>query len=246
MSTPMSLSPQEIRVIKMDKKAILELLGEIFNNICHKKLQLPHNKTICFDWFFDSEKCEIMLFAYKQMSGIKKENIIEYINNLSIQVTQSLLESIEGKKYYCTIRNIFSTNFSVSNTFQLFRDSENWWEPLFAKIGIHSYPLKQCEVRIIRLPKEAIDELLWEHFMQTGNKVMDIPEEDSDDFRIIYHFIPKENLEELMLYVMNINEANDEAFIKNSTYCEENIPITTNSYSKVSKKPKYISVIIKG
>lgn len=250
MNQRKALKPHEIRVIKIDRKAILELIWEILSEISYEKFRLPHNiyysKKICIDWFFDEKQCEIILSAHSRAYEVNTEAVITCIKNLSLEAIDSLLLNPNGKEYYHTIHDTsFVTGHSTSIRMKEEGVKGNVLGMLFDNLGIRIRPLRKHEIRLIRLSQQAIHELLWEHFMKTGDEVMDIPEEEIDDIRTIYHMYIKGKLEELTLYVMNFNEASDKAFIENQAYCDQNIHFTTDSYSK---KPingrNYVSVML--
>lgn len=245
-----ALQPREMRVIKINRNAILELLGEILTEISYEKFRLPHNKycrnMVFIDWFFDEDQCEIILLAHSRAYKINTEAVITCIKNLSLEAVESLLLKPNNKKYYHSIQDTSSgTDHSTSISIKKDSVTGNALGRLLGNLGIRIQPLRKHEIRVIRLSQQAINELLWEHFMKTGDEVMDIPEEEIDDIRTIYHMYIEGKLEELTLYVMNFNEASDKAFIENKEYCNQNINFTTDSYSKKSTKGrKYVSVML--
>lgn len=246
MNQRRALQPHEIRVIKIDRKAILELVWEILSEISYQKFRLPHSsKKICIDRFFDEKQCEIILLAHSRAYEVNTEAVIPCIKNLSLEAIESLILNLNGAEYYDSIRgDSLATGHSTSIRAKEDRVQENTLGKLLDKLGIRVRPLRKCEIRVIRLSEQAIRELLWEHFMKTGDEAMDIPEE-CDELRTIYHMRINGNLEELTLYVMNFNESSDKAFEENMEYCDQNIPFTTDSYSKKLEKGRnYVSVIV--
>lgn len=250
MNQRKALQPHEIRVIKIDRKAILELIWEILREISYEKFRLPHNKyyskKICMDWFFDEKQCEIILLAHSRAYEVNTEAVISCIKNLSLEAIESLLLNPNGKEYYHSIQG---TSFVTGHSTSFCRKEDsvqgNALGKLYGNLGIQVRPLRKHEIRVIRLSQQAINELLWEHFMKTGDEVMDIPEEEIDDIRTIYHMYIEGKLEELTLYVMNFNEASDKAFIENQEYCNQNIHFTTDSYSKKPTEGRnYVSVML--
>lgn len=244
-----ALQPHEIRVIKIGRKAILELMWEILREISYEKFRLPHNKyysrKVCIDWFFDESQCEILLLAYSRMSEVNTEAAIACVKSHALESIESLLLSPAGKEYFHSIPYTpFTGGHSTSISTKEDRTQDNAWRRLLGSLRIRSRPLRKHEIRVIRLSQHAIYELLWEHFMKTGDEVMDIPEE-VDDIRTIYHMYITGRLEELTLYVMNLNEASDKAFAKNREYCNQNIHFTTDAYSrKPTNGQNYISIIL--
>ena len=239
MNQRRALQPHEIRVIKIDRIAILELLWEILGDICCEKFCLPQNKwykkKVCFDWIFDENQCEFILFAQCHAYKACTKSIAANLRNHSIDAIDSLLSKPNGGKYYYSIQN-----FSCNDPFSL---PNNPMGVLIDNLDIQIRPLRKHEIRVIRLSRQAIQELLWEHFMETGDEAMEIPEE-TGEISTIYHMYVEGQLEKLTLYVMNFNEASEEVFVANQEYCKKNIGFTTNSYSKrAAKRPSYISVV---
>lgn len=79
--------------------------------------------------------------------------------------------------------------------------------------------------------------------MQTGDEIMEIPEEDSAS--VIFHMHVEGKLEKLTLYAMRLMEASDPVFEKVNTYSDQNIRVTTDSLSqKPAKERCYISVLL--
>lgn len=244
------LSAHEIRVIKIDRNAIFKLVGEILNELSYEKFRIPHNKhydkKICIDWFFDENQCEILVLAYNRAYKANAEIATTLIKDLSLGAIDSLIQKPNNKKYYYSI--LSTSHIPSSSTSICLKENSkqrNILGILFDHLGVRARQLKKREIRIIRLSSQAIHELLWEHFMKTGDEMMDIPEEEIGDIRTIFHMYTKGKLEELTLYVMNFNEASDEAFGKNKEYCDQNIAFTTDAYSKKSTKGcNYQSIIL--
>lgn len=245
-----ALQPHEIRVIKIGREAILELIWEILSKISYEKFRLPHNifysKKICIEWFFDEMQCEIFLLAHSRAYEVNTEAVITFVKNLSSEAIESLLSNPNGKEYYHSIVDAsFVTGRSTSISKNENSVQESASRMLFNKRWIRIRPLRKHEIRVIRLSQQAIHELLWEHFMKTGDEVMEIPKEEIDNIRTIYHMHIEGKMEELTLYVMNFNEASDKAFSENQEYCDHNIHFTTDSYSKkLTKGRNYVSVML--
>ncbi len=234
-----ALQYHEIRVIKIDREAILNLIWEIFAKISGDKMHLPCNvydgEKVCLDMYFDEQQCEIILSAYRKGHSLNKEAFIAYVNNSAFQAVDSLFLKPKNKQYYHSIQDSY-----------LFCDASNCKRSalriMLKKLGVRFRSLGDDEVRFIRLSQKAIYELLWEHFMETGDNVMDIPV-DTDD--VVYHMYTEGALQQLTLFVMNLNEVSDKAFADNRAYCDQNIPITTDLYSERCKKSRrYVSVVL--
>ena len=239
---------REIRVIKIGRKAILNLTWEILSQIIYEKFRLPHGgnimKRICIDWYFDEEPCEITLLAHSAADVINQEAVIRYIQNTSVEVLDSVLLSTDGKDCY---RSISSSSF-VTKCPIAAPTKNGRWAPcnlcgtLCAILRGRIRLLRKHEIRVIRLSKKAIQELLWEHFMAIGDDVMEILEEDSASVIFGMHAVGK--LEELTLYAINLNEVSDAVFDEVNAYCDQNIGFTTDSLSANPEDgPLYVSVI---
>ena len=79
--------------------------------------------------------------------------------------------------------------------------------------------------------------------MQTGNQIMDILEDNNDVFPIYYMYV-EDRFEKITLCVMNLNDIDSNTYEKLRDYCNENVDFTTESYSKITDKKKYISINI--
>lgn len=244
-----SLQPHEIRVIKIDRKAILNLSWEILSQISYKKFRLPQDenstKRIRIGRYFDEEQCEIILLAHSAADEINQEAVIRYIQNAPVEAIDSLLLNTIGNDYY---RSIQDSSFVVDRpnaTRAKFCGCglSNAWGKLCAMLNGSVRPLRKHEIRVIRLSKAAIQELLWEHFIKIGDNVMDILEEDSSS--VIFGMHTAGNLEALTLYAINLNEASDDAFEEVNAYCDQNIGFTTDSLSqKPANGQHYVSVTL--
>lgn len=246
MNQRKALQPHEIRVIKIERKAILELLWEILSEISYEKFRLPRNrscnKKVCIEQFFDESQCEMVLLAHSCAYKVNAEAVIKY----PLEAIESLLLNSTSKEYYYSLQGAsFTTVHSPTGAKEKDRVRVSALGQLLDKLGIRVRPLKKHEIRVIRLSQQAIHELLWEHFMQTGDAAMDIPEEEPGDIHTIYHMYTGGKLEALTLYVMNFNEASDKAFAEMKEYCDQNIHFTANSYSKrPAKGQNYVSVLL--
>lgn len=235
MKQSRSLAPYEIRVIKVGRKAILNLAWEILSKMCYEKFRIPHGmnnvKRVRIDWHFDPEKGEIILFAHSSMYKLNLEATVAHINKLSIEAIESLLLNSDGKDHYSSI---LDTAFDISQPNTNISACGNRLDDAFGKLHAmldhRIRPLKKHEIRIIRLSQQAIQELLWEYFMKNGDSIMDLPEKDS--FSAIFHMQIEGKLEKLTLYAINLNEASDSVFGKAEAYCNREIGITADSLLK--------------
>lgn len=248
MNQRKALQPHEIRVVKIDRKAILELVWEILSEIIYGKFRLPHNNRCnraCIDWVFDERQCEIILVAHNCEHNIDLDLLIQSIKEFPIEAVESLLMNPNDEECYYSFQNVsFINGHSKLGNVEFKRAQNNKFRMLLDKLGIHIRLLTKREIRIIRLSRHAICELLWEHFLATGDEIMDIPEEENGDIRTIYHMYTEGNLDVLTLYVMNINDASDKVLNQNKEYCDKNIHYTTMSYlERKTKEQKYVSVV---
>lgn len=247
MNQRKTLQPHEIRVIKIERKAILDLTWEILSKIGYEKFRLPSGENsmqrIRMDWCFCPEQCEIILLAHSSAYALNKEAAITYIKNLPIEAIESLFVNENGKDCYHSIQNasLLTVRPNAARAKMCGWGLGDAWEKLRAMGSVR--PLKKQEIRVIRLSRQAIQELVWEHFMQTGDEIMEIPEEDSAS--VIFHMHVEEKLEKLTLYAISLMEASDPVFEKVNTYCDQNICVTTNSLSQKSAKERcYVSVLL--
>ena len=240
-----ALQSHEIRVIKIGRKAILELIWEILREICYVKFRLPKEindvKQICIDWSFNAEQCELFLFAHSSAYALDKESTISYINNkISVKAIESLLTNHSGNKYYYSIHDAYLLiPHHNSKTYR--RALVSIIKDLHHVLRRGIIPLRDNEIRVIRLSKKALQELVWEHFMEIGNKIMDLPEDDSS---AIFSMHVEGNLETLTLYAIKLSEVSGEVFEKVDTYCDRNINLTTDSLmNKPANGSVYLSIV---
>lgn len=240
------LQTHEIRVLRLDKKAIFDLLWEIFNEISYEKFQLSHgvNSNICINWCFDERQCEIILFAHNKAERINEEKVIAYMSNLPGEALESLLINIRGKYYQSIKDNAFLIDYPNSVRK---KECNSGHRKVLGTLSIlwerHVRPLKKHELRVIRLSEQAIHELIWEYFMRNGDEIMDIPEEDS--LKKIFCMYAEDKLQELKLYVLNLNEVSMVNFEKMNEYCMQNICFTTKLLCRgIANRRQYTSVML--
>lgn len=242
MKQSRSLAPYEIRIIKIGRNAILNLTWEILSKTCYEKFRLPRGinrgKRICVDWCFDAERGEMILFAHSSMYKLNLEAAITYINNLSVEATDSFLLNPDEKDDYFSI---LDTSFEIiqpdTNIAAYGNRLEAALGKLHAAMDHRIRPLEEHEIRVIRLSQQAIQELVWEYFMKNGDRIMDIPEECGTS--IIFHMHIEGKLEKLTLYAINLNEASDLLFEKVDAYCDREIGLTTDSLLKKPEEERY-------
>lgn len=249
MKCEKSLQPNELRVVKLAKDAILNLSQEIIGEISRDKFNLPHSqysiKRTAIDWYFDEERCQMILFAYSRADGLNREAVFAHIDTLSGEAIDSLLVNDSNNEFYQSTTNILPvTDYRNATNMRICRCGlDSIWKRISSIRKGKSRPLKKHEVRIIRLSQAAIKELLWEYFVETGDKAMNIPKEDKLD--VIFHMSVDEKFEELMLYALNLNEFSQLDIEKVNAYCSQNIPPTANAYTKKpSQGWNYVSVML--
>lgn len=239
--------PYEIRVIKIDRAAILNLIWEILAESCYEKFRLPRggnsSRKICVDRFFDASKSEIILFAHGSTLTLSMEAAVARIGKLPIEATESLLSNPRNSVYYHTI---LDPSFEISRPNADMPKAHTCrltvaLEKLCTMRNSRVRPLEEHEIRVIRLSQQAIQELIWEYFMKNGDKVMDIPKKDS--FSVIFHMHVEGNLEKLTLFAMNLNEASDPVFEEVEAYCNQKVGFTADLLSKAPEAGcHYVSV----
>ncbi len=213
------LHPLEFRVIKLDHHAVLTLLKKILIKISIEQLRAFGDNS-CIDsisvgQFFDENNSEVLLFAYDRNESIKEEAIIPYVKNLAIVAQNSILANDDGWQH--------------CNSIQLPSEVLGQPQEKPERVYVQSvemtrfWPWPRQEVRIIRLTKGAMGELLWEYFMEIGYQLMNLSQEDPDDLPTIYRMYTDENLQSLTLYVMNLFEASDSVFSQIDAYCDSHI-----------------------
>lgn len=242
------LHPHEVRIIKINGNILFELIGEILNDICHERFHLPLNpndsKLIRIDRIANVEQGEIVLFAYNSIYELDKEAIMVHFNNLKIEATESLLLKPNGRNYYHSIHGtpFIINQANVTNVNIEYRAQFQTWNRLRTMLYSNGRKLRKHEVRVIRLSRQAIYELVWEHFMKAGNEILDVPE---NDFSVIFGMYMDEKMEMLALYAMDLSNASDAVFSKVNTYCDQSLSFTTDSLSKKTMdEQKYISIVL--
>lgn len=222
---------------------------EILGKISYKKFRLPldenSRKRIRIDWYFDEKLCEIILFAHRTSDEIDQEAAIQYIQSSPMEAIDSLLLNTDGKDCYQSIVEASFITDCLKGTPARIRGNSigNLFGTLRGVLSGKIRLLKKREIRAMRLSKKAIQELLWEHFMEIGDDVMDIWEEDRETSLFGMHAVG--NLEELTLYAMHLNEGSDAVFEAIHAYCDENIGFTTDALSsKRGQSPNYVSITL--
>lgn len=243
-----NMQPNEIRVIRLAKDAILGILQEIIGEIGWDLFKLPHsqystNRTD-IGWHFDEKRSQIIIFAYKRVAGLDREALLKRINMVSDEAIDSLLISNGTKKIFHTI-----INMPPADEHRKAADKGiccrlvGIFERTFFTWTKRNLPLKKHEIRVIRVSKVAIQELLWEYFVEKGNEAMNISAEDS--LNVIFHMYLDEKLEETMLYALNLKEFAQVDIDKMNSYCRQNIPFIANAFVGMSSKgQKYVSVML--
>ena len=118
---------------------------------------------------------------------------------------------------------------------------------IFAAWRKHIRPIGKHELRVIRLSIQGVKELVLEYFMEFGNSLFDIPDEDPDEDVVndfIYRMILTDNLEKLMVYIVNLNEVSSSYLEKVDAYCEEQICFVSDFNPKMIENKQYYTSII--
>lgn len=213
------LQPLEFRAIKLNHDAVATLLRKILVKISMEQFRTfgesPCIDFISFGQYFDEKSNELVLFAYRQDEDMREEDIIPWVQDLGIVAEDSLFVN-DRVWQHC-------------NCIQLPWERFGHLEEKAILIPIKPVTLpdfwswSKQEVRVIRITQRAINELLWENFMDVGYQLMELPQEDSDDLPTIYRMSTEDRLQSLTLYVMNLLEASDSSFRKIDKYCDLHI-----------------------
>ena len=86
--------------------------------------------------------------------------------------------------------------------------------------------LEENEVRVIKLSRAAIEEILWETFMEIGHDKLEL-EADSDD--IIFRMTTDETMSELVFYACDFSGEKAPDFSRIDKFIKQNVQITTDS-----------------
>lgn len=90
--------------------------------------------------------------------------------------------------------------------------------------------LGKNEVRVVKIPREAIEEILWENLMENGDEWFDL-KQNSDD--IIFRMNFDETMSELIFYACDFPADSVPKFDQIDEYIENNVGFTANSmYNK--------------
>lgn len=229
------ISLHEIRVIKIDKMAVFDIIENIFKEIRFELFKISpkanYHKKIAFDWSYDNIKNELILYAYNTI-GIRIENLVDEIKKFSITTVDSLC--INKKiTFYQSIQS-FTTELDRTHSEEKKNSDKNHFSVRKIKNHVANHDMKDNEIRIIRLSYKAVKELLWEYFMKFGNELMNIPEESGED--IIFHMFINNCLDDLTIYAVRIDEISEKIFEMIDVYCNQNVSFTTDL---ITKKDEY-------
>ena len=86
--------------------------------------------------------------------------------------------------------------------------------------------LGKNEVRVVKIPREAIEEILWENLMENGDEWFDL-KQNSDD--IIFRMNFDETMSELVFYACDFPADSVPKFDQIDEYIENNVGFTANS-----------------
>ena len=100
--------------------------------------------------------------------------------------------------------------------------------------------LEENEVRVIKLSRAAIEEILWETFMEIGDDRLEL-EADSDD--IIFRMTTDETMSELVFYACDFSGEKTPDFSRIDKFIKQNVQITTDSVFTVPGTGKYYQTI---
>ena len=103
--------------------------------------------------------------------------------------------------------------------------------------------LGKNKLRVIKLPKQAIYEMLWEHFMDCHDEVLDLKPDSTDT---ICSMKLADDFSELVFYACDLPKKGAPDFDRFDRYIEKNVGFTANSLytDGVSKKDRYQTVTV--
>ncbi|MBQ6549879.1 MAG: hypothetical protein IJL78_00540 [Lachnospiraceae bacterium] len=242
-----SLKRYEVRVLRFDKSTIFKIIKESLKEISYIRFQLPRNtENAHIDWIFDIERYELLLYAYSTREDLNKDAVIEYIKNYPMDSLESLL-TIKKGKYYYSIKDpsLFIAHTELGAKTKCVNRKGKGLRSISAAWRGHICPIRKHELRMIRLSIQGVKELVFEYFMDFGNTLFDIPVEDKDFGNNIYCMSLNDDLEDLIVYAVNLNEVSSICFEKVDAYCEEHICFASDFNPKVIEtKPYYTSMIL--
>lgn len=100
--------------------------------------------------------------------------------------------------------------------------------------------LEENEIRVIKLSRAAIEEILWETFMEIGHDRLEL-ETDSDD--IIFSMATDETMSELVFYACDFSGEKVPDFSRIDKFIKQNVQITTDSVFTEPGTGKYYRTI---
>ena len=227
----------EVRVIKIKREAVLELVYKALDDIVCQKFELPshsaaakHNRNAKYsiDKYFDEQAYEILLFAYEKNELIDRDDILAHIRKLPIEAIDSLLMTSGSEKYYHSIQNPLDehSQHKFGNT-TMKRKIKHVLSNLPNIFNRRVHPLKKHEVRIIRLSKQAVLELVWEYFMKNGDELFNI--KNDENFDVTFCMNVEDRLRTLTIYAIDLKDATESMRQKLDLYCEQKLGITAES-----------------
>ena len=95
-------------------------------------------------------------------------------------------------------------------------------------------------VRVIKISRNAIEELLWEAFMEIGEDRMEI-ESNNDD--VVFRMVTDEHLNEVVFYACNYSCHKDPGFSQIDELIREKVEITSESLYTKPEGGKYYTDI---
>lgn len=245
-----SLQPHEIRVLRLNKTTIMGIIKESLEEISYIRFRLPQDTDdVCVDWMLDIEQHELFLYAYSTREDLNKNAVIEYIKNYPMDSLESLLKIKKGKYYY-SIKDpsLFIAHPESGAKAKCVNRKGKGLRSIFAAWREHIRPIRKHELRVIRLSIQGVKELVIEYFMEFGNSLFDLPDEDPEEDVVndfMYRIILTDNLEELMVYIVNVNEVSSSYLEKVDAYCDEHICFTSDVIPKeLATRSYYTSMIL--
>ncbi len=225
------LQPKELRAIRVEKQQILELLWHLLGKMELEKFQLPQNSSareqITIEHRFMEERCEIILLAYHRVCVVDMEETMKYIYALPIEPLDSLLIHREDGKYFASI---FLPVFGAPKEHFSNKTLPRVWD-WRRLLGSRVVPLRKDEVRVIRLSRQALQELIWEYFVENGSCLFECADDDltPELWDPTYSVQFSGKLDDVIVSLTRFENLLHGGTDRIDLYCRQRVPVTTKT-----------------
>lgn len=239
------LRPHEIRVMKIGKAAILEMTLKCLSELCFEKYQIHNNrknrKQLCVEWLFREDVCELGLYLHSSTYTLRKTSASDILECGIIDAIDSLLLNNRAP-YFQSVNDplLMSSNDVQPEERLQILDMSSGFGKERTKRRYREVPLLDHEARVIRLSKKAIQEILWEEFMEIGCEIMDLPQ---DDFSYLFFMNVEEKMKSLTFYAIRFSEFSDAIIKELDSYFSKYLCFTANSVSTDSETKCYFTIM---